>query len=66
MSIDISKLLCTNCGSRGFKRINKQYDNTLIIPALQCNNCDAIVYEHESMLMIQTHNEQTASAENIT
>lgn len=65
MANNPNETLCVQCGKRGFKRITKQYNNNLTVPALECIHCSAILYEHEAMLMIEAEREQSVTRETI-
>ena len=47
----IKEILCVQCGSTGLKRIIVNRKN-IEVSALQCNNCNAILYEHETMVRL--------------
>ena len=50
---NIEDMLCIECGKRGFKRITANVDNVPNLTALECTSCQAHVYEHTTMIILQ-------------
>lgn len=48
---DINNITCVQCGKEGFARTTVKRNN-ITVTALECNNCKAILFEHEVMMQL--------------
>lgn len=49
----INEILCVECGNRGFRRVKIERNTIKNVPVLECLNCKAILFNHESYSYIE-------------